>query len=138
VEPCILAGSSERGCCPECGAPWRRTVEKETRLEGNSAKAGRPVEEINGNGKWSGVQQGNKNLKAGPCVTVKTTGWQPTCSHPHSESELVPAVILDPFSGSGTVCRVATRLGRRSIGIELNPEYVSISDRRNAQGGLGL
>src|SRR3972149_8974337 len=24
VEPCILAGTSERGCCPTCGKPWER------------------------------------------------------------------------------------------------------------------
>jgi len=24
IEPCIKAGTSERGCCPECGAPWER------------------------------------------------------------------------------------------------------------------
>ena len=24
IEPMILAGTSERGCCPECGAPWER------------------------------------------------------------------------------------------------------------------
>jgi hypothetical protein len=24
VKPCILAGTSEKGCCPQCGAPWRR------------------------------------------------------------------------------------------------------------------
>jgi len=28
VEPCIKAGTSERGCCPECGAPWHRVIEK--------------------------------------------------------------------------------------------------------------
>ena len=27
VRRCILAGTSERGCCPECGAPWVREVE---------------------------------------------------------------------------------------------------------------
>ena len=26
VEPCILAGTSEYGCCPQCGAPWRRCL----------------------------------------------------------------------------------------------------------------
>ena len=25
---CILAGTSERGCCPECGAPWEREIEQ--------------------------------------------------------------------------------------------------------------
>ena len=28
VEPCIRAGSSAYGCCPDCGAPWERVVEK--------------------------------------------------------------------------------------------------------------
>ena len=27
VEPCIKAGTSEHGVCPECGAPWERVVE---------------------------------------------------------------------------------------------------------------
>jgi DNA modification methylase len=28
IEPCILAGTSEAGCCPECGTPWERVVER--------------------------------------------------------------------------------------------------------------
>lgn len=28
IRPCILAGTSENGCCPECGAPWSRIVNK--------------------------------------------------------------------------------------------------------------
>ena len=28
VEPCIKAGTSERGCCPECGNQWERVTEK--------------------------------------------------------------------------------------------------------------
>ena len=33
--------------------------------------------------------------------------------------------VLDPFFGSGTVGVVARRLGRRYVGIELNPSYVA-------------
>jgi DNA modification methylase len=44
--------------------------------------------------------------------------------------------ILDPFFGSGTVGKVAERLGRKWTGIELNPAYVGISERKTAQRGL--
>lgn len=46
--------------------------------------------------------------------------------------------VLDPFFGSGTVGRVAERLGRDWIGIDLNPAYLSIQQKRTAQAGLAL
>lgn len=39
-------------------------------------------------------------------------------------------VVLDPFMGSGTTALVARRNGRRFLGIELNPEYIEIAERR--------
>jgi adenine-specific DNA-methyltransferase len=39
-------------------------------------------------------------------------------------------IILDPFSGTFTTCAVAQKLGRKSIGIELQSEYVKIGLRR--------
>lgn len=39
-------------------------------------------------------------------------------------------VVLDPFFGSGTTGRVATRLNRRYLGIELNPEYIEMANKR--------
>ncbi|MHC5861225.1 adenine-specific DNA-methyltransferase [Nostoc sp.] len=39
-------------------------------------------------------------------------------------------IVLDPFSGSFSTCAVAKRLGRKSIGIEINKEYVKIGIRR--------
>ena len=39
-------------------------------------------------------------------------------------------LILDPFTGSGTVATVALRHKRNYIGIELNPEYVQIAVNR--------
>lgn len=39
-------------------------------------------------------------------------------------------IILDPFSGTFTTCYVAKELGRKSIGIELQDEYVKIGLRR--------
>lgn len=39
-------------------------------------------------------------------------------------------IVLDPFFGSGTTGRVAERLGRKWVGIELNPKYVEIAEKR--------
>lgn len=38
--------------------------------------------------------------------------------------------VLDPFVGSGTTCKVAQVLERRWIGIDINPEYIAMSQRR--------
>jgi len=42
-------------------------------------------------------------------------------------------LVLDPFSGSGTTCKAAKELGRRFLGLEINPEYCAIAERRIAQ-----
>ena len=41
-------------------------------------------------------------------------------------------LILDPFYGAGTVGIVAKELGRRCVGIEINPDYVQIAKRRTS------
>ena len=45
-------------------------------------------------------------------------------------------MVLDPFFGSGTTGWVAQRLGRKWIGIELNPEYIKIAEKRFNQQEL--
>ena len=39
-------------------------------------------------------------------------------------------VILDPFFGAGTTGLVARKLNRNYVGIELNPKYIQIADKR--------
>ena len=39
-------------------------------------------------------------------------------------------VVLDPFIGSGTTAVVAEKLKRKWVGIELNPEYCKIAEKR--------
>lgn len=45
-------------------------------------------------------------------------------------SSNVGDLIMDPFSGTFTTCYVAQELGRESIGIELQDEYIKIGLRR--------
>jgi DNA modification methylase len=43
-------------------------------------------------------------------------------------------VVLDPFMGAGTTAVVAKALGRQYIGFELNPEYITIAEKRIKEG----
>ena len=42
----------------------------------------------------------------------------------------VGGVVLDPFLGSGTTAAVAKQLNRRYVGIEINPEYCALAEKR--------
>lgn len=42
-------------------------------------------------------------------------------------------LIIDPFVGSGTTCRVASVLRRQWIGIDLNPDYLAMTEKRIAE-----
>jgi DNA modification methylase len=129
VRKMVMAGTSEVGICPECRAPWVRQVE----AEGGSI--GRD---------WNQRRDGGKDdLAKGHSARRETVdgtyrrrymGWQPSCAHSHTP---VPAVVLDPFAGSGTTLLVARQLGRHAIGIELNPEYCKLAgNERLAQQSL--
>jgi site-specific DNA-methyltransferase (adenine-specific) len=50
------------------------------------------------------------------------------------QSSLPGELVADPFMGSGSVGVAATKLGRRFLGNDLNPEAVEISARRLAVG----
>ena len=121
VEPCILAGTSEKGVCGKCGVPWERVVEPTEAYKKtlDEAKDEKWYTSLTNN------THGNKGLST--TVNYQTTGWQPTCDH---DSEPVPPTVLDPFCGSGTTGVVALRHGRSFIGIELNPEYIELTRRR--------
>ena len=129
---CIKAGTSEKGCCAACGAPWRRVVEQErggpTRRGDRIEAGGRmvPAVAFMGGGNATGRVPGS-DTRGMPSLTSVTTGWEPSCA---CGAAVVPCVVLDPFAGSGTTGEVADELGRDSILIELNPEYAAMAERR--------
>lgn len=131
----MLAGTSAHGCCADCGAPWRRVVEKgEPDLEHQRACGG------NADGGYDGAETKDYDaaLAQSPGATKerilaglrerRTVAWEPTCKC--ETSDVVPATVLDPFAGSGTTGLVANGLGRDFIGCEINPEYAEIARAR--------
>jgi DNA modification methylase len=120
VRRCLLAGTSERGACPTCGAPWRR--EKQPTPEYAALFGSNHGADAN--------RHGEGYRKRSPAVTADyvTTGWSPSCRCKPTEPR--PCVVLDPFGGSGTTGVVAVRHGRTAILCELNPEYAAMAERR--------
>jgi DNA modification methylase len=122
IEPCIQAGTSEEGCCPECGAPWERVVEK-------NLVATRPARDnVN-----DPTGMANRDPKR-HVTTSTTTGWGPGCEC--DAGDPIPCAVLDPFIGSGTTAEVARQNGCRCIGIELSEEYIALAAKRLKQGTL--
>jgi DNA modification methylase len=133
VERCVKAGTSERGCCPHCGKPWKRVVEP-------TAEYKKMIVAQRGAGDWfprSGgyrdSTEGNKsntrrNGSTSTCAAYQTLGFRQSCSCPAAEP--VPCVVLDPFIGSGTTAAVAKSLGRDCIGIDLQPKYLTMARAR--------
>jgi DNA modification methylase len=116
----ISAGTSAKGCCPECGAFWVPTFSK-TRI------ATRPARRSKTTG-MTAKQMGSRDLERH--VTIETkTGWAPSCSCGCPNP--VPCTVLDPFMGSGTTAEVAAALKRYCIGSELysTDNLQSLKDR---------
>ncbi len=131
--------------CAACGVAWERRVERIS--EGRSyatAKSGakRDAGLVTA---FSGYDDGSSS------PTIRDLGFFPACGcgaeRPIPQEELdadptllddfeieppepVPGIVLDPFLGSGTTVAAAQKLSRRSVGIELNPEYESVIRER--------
>lgn len=114
--------------CVKCGRPREKvysskfipqedvSVEKGIRGHGNQ----KPMDRSN---KWQGFPRGRtKKQFAGYSSCSCGAGWR-------------RGTVLDPFAGSGTTCVVARKLGREFIGIEVNPEYCRMAEKRISSAG---
>ena len=75
--------------------------------------------------RWNGMIRRGDDIRQHP--TQKPEGVMTWCI------EHLPAgteTILDPFMGSGTTLVACAKLGRKGIGIELDPEYFEIACQR--------
>ena len=127
IRPMIRAGSSERGCCPACLAPWRRVTEKGQYSKQSPSKRKDAANNPHNHTTANSITQ----LVGGGFVPVFTRGWEPTCKC--NAGDPAPCTILDTFGGSGTTGMVARQEGRACVMIELNPEYAAMHRARVMQ-----
>jgi len=142
VAPCIKAGTSQRGVCPICKAPWKRVVEKTV----SQARQQR--------GYTESCTMRNDGVRPGSYINGSsiTTGWRPTCDcvdivdsgalDPNTGAGIdiektpdpIPATILDPFCGSGTTGQVAKDLRRSFVLLDISHEYLHTQAKKRAEG----
>lgn len=122
IRKCLKAAVSEYGNCAECGAPYKRHVERKT-------IATRPG--IANKFKQSSAKVGKRDTRRRVTET-KTIGWHQSCTC--KTARRVPATILDPFAGSGSTAVACKALGLNSVSIELYPEYSQLIKQRLREG----
>jgi hypothetical protein len=118
-----------------CAAPFAPVVERgEPRINQQIACGSDANGRYNGKAtkdfKAAGAENASEvkhRILAG-MVEKRVVGYRQTCKC--SLSAPAPAVVLDPFGGSGTVGQVARELGRDAILIEIAEHYLPLIDAR--------
>jgi len=114
---CILAGTAPRACAL-CGAPWRRRIERHAQTT--------PVAERYGRQSHNGMApQQSGHFWTPPDVVDHGFFQSCDCADNTGSGR---CVVLDPFAGSGTTGRVAEKLGRDAILIDLG--YQELQEKR--------
>ena len=112
----IILGWSPSGVCVACGEGRRPVVAKEYTTVG-------ALHSNNGATTHRSADNGGKGS-----TEATITGY--ACACPDTSAPTTPAVVLDPFCGTGTTPAVAHALGRHGIGIDLSADYLRLADWR--------
>ncbi len=120
----IILGWSPSGVCVACGEGRRPVVATKYRSDRkyDSAHTGQASRTA---GRHANPSWGSS---ADPPTEHTITGY--ACACPDTTAPTRPAVILDPFAGTGTVPAVAHILGRHGIGIDLSADYLRLAEWR--------
>jgi DNA modification methylase len=131
----IILGWSPSGVCVACGEGRRPVVAKDYTPAGGRGNESysRDMDDarddlVAGRPKFQEMPHGRADL------TATITGY--ACACPDTTAPTRPAVVLDPFAGTGTVPAVAHILGRHGIGIDLSADYLRLAEWRCNDPGL--
>lgn len=135
VEIPIRAGTPEYGCCSLCCTPFERIIEREPGYSKACPKT-ESAHMMRG-GTAPTTPSGTVGKSGGSRVdgSTATVGWEPQCM---CCAGVRGCTVLDPFSGAATTGKVALSLGREYIGIETNPEYQVLAEKRLLDAGLDV
>jgi hypothetical protein len=117
----IILGWSPRGVCVECNEGRRPVAERQADGRSRSTTAAKDPS-------WQAINRADWQEN----VTRIITGY--ACACPEPTAPTTPAVVLDPFAGTGTTLHVAQALGRQGIGTDLSADYCRIASDPDVRG----
>jgi len=123
----LILGWSPSGICTACGDPRRAVVERSPMEIRPSARRAASLAAGSGAGRTTPSGTMTKPAEA------RITGY--ACLYPDTSAPTRPAVVLDPFAGTGTTVMVARALGRYGVGVDLSADYLRLARWRVWQSG---
>ena len=125
----IILGWSPPGICTRCGEGRRPVTHIEHERGWIRATAGGQHRSGDGNpGERVGQVVNNRQI-----ATI--TGYAYACACPEPSAPTRPAVIADPFGGTGTTALVADVLGRTGLSFDLSGDYCDLACWRTTDPG---
>ena len=124
IEPMIKAGCPEK-VCSKCGKPLEIKIIKEPIPEDCKTYLEGEIGDMVQSGSMIGCVTNNKYNEFIKTRKIEKQEIKCDCNEPFAKG-----IVLDPFMGAGTTAVVAKKLKRNWIGIELNPEYIKIAEKR--------
>jgi hypothetical protein len=124
----LILGWSPPGWCTACGEPRRPVVEREFYGVYNDAEAIRQRVRSTATGGIDRVTLGQTDN-----IDRRITGYG--CACPDTSAPTTPAVVLDPFGGTGTTAMAARALGRTGISLDLSWDYCRLARWRIYESG---
>lgn len=123
----IILGWSPSGICTECGEGRRPVALREQEWTGrtNSGRAKRQLAD------GIGLSRGH-NAAGYPHTVSRTTITGYACACPQPDALARPAVVLDPFGGTGTTALVAAMHGRTGISVDRSADYCRLARWRTS------
>jgi DNA modification methylase len=130
----LILGWSPAGICTACGEGRRPVTEVDNPRRSpeyrhdwtdNPGEQGRREASVVTGGASALAKPGWRKLPP-PSATI--TGY--ACGCPDTSARSRPAVVLDPFGGTGTTAAVASALGRIGISVDLSHDYSRLAQWR--------
>jgi len=120
VRPIVL-GWSPPGVCTACGHGRRPVVDAAFDTQGRTTNGPK-----NGERRSAGALNMASNVRSVRSTTI--TGY--ACACPRLDAPTRPAVVLDPFGGTGTTALVASTYGRVGVTVDLSADYCRLAHWR--------